>query len=118
MKFSSPRDSYQRRAHVRHPLALETRLIVQDRCTDVRLHNASPGGFRLTFPSPAAALPIGATGEMELPDGSTKPIRIVWQLGGFAGGAFCPPLKDAEMIHLMVLNAEHGETGASTLDVG
>jgi hypothetical protein len=55
---------------------------------------------------------------MELPDGSTKPIRIVWQLGGFAGGAFCPPLKDAEMIHLMVLNAEHGETGASTLDVG
>jgi hypothetical protein len=55
---------------------------------------------------------------MELPDGTTRPFRIVWQLGGFAGGAFCPPLNDAEMIHLMVLNAEHGQSGDPELDAG
>jgi hypothetical protein len=114
MTLSSPRDSYQRRAHVRHPLALQTRVTVQDHCTDVRLHNASSGGFRLTLSRPLAALPIGATGDIELPDGTIKPIRIVWQLGGSAGGAFCPPLTDAEMIGLMVLNAQHDQSPDAT----
>jgi hypothetical protein len=75
----------------------------------VQLLNVSAGGFGVKLCEPTAGLGIGAAGEIELPEGSVRRVQIVWQLGDSAGGIFDPPLGDAEVIQMLVLNATLGQ---------
>jgi hypothetical protein len=109
MNAAAPRDSYQRRAHVRLPVSFKARVGLGSGTMPVEMRNVSANGFGVKMCDPAAGLGIGAAGEIELPEGSVRSVQIVWQLGDSAGGTFDPPLTDAEVIQMLVLDAKHGQ---------